>query len=200
MIHAARPPEEFPQCDLRSTNEISPKNAEIMQFLSSFPEGEEFLKQRFPSGLPTNGAGYRTNNPKNEYTTWYNQRYGVSGASAAIIQQTTEQLKQSAQDLEIEKEEKKRIRLEAEENERKILLKAEAEKHALTLFHQKRQEEQLATHQASMVAILAGGGGSYTDSQVNDLVAAISAAEQIEVNGMALEWLLMIVQNLSMCL
>jgi len=85
MIHAAKPPEEFPQCDLRSTNEISPKNTEIMQFLSSFPEGEEFLKQRFPSGLPTNGAGYRTNNPKTEYTAWYNSKFAVSGASSAKL-------------------------------------------------------------------------------------------------------------------
>ena len=84
-------PEFFPQCDLRSTNEISPKNAEIMQFLSSFPEGEEFLKQRFPSGLPTNGAGYRTNNPKTEYTAWYNSKFAVSGASAQRIAEVEEQ-------------------------------------------------------------------------------------------------------------
>ena len=97
MIHAAKPPEEFPQCDLRSTNEIPSKNAEIMLFLSSFPEGEEFFKQYFPSGLPTNGAGYRTNNPKTTYTAWYNSKFAVSGASSARIAEVEEQRVQAEQ-------------------------------------------------------------------------------------------------------
>ena len=117
MIHAAGLPEEFPQCDLRSTNEISPKNAEIMQFLSSFPEGEEFLKQRFPSGLPTNGAGYRTNNPKKEYTTWYNQRYGAASTAAVAAASTA-----AAEKVRKEEEKKRQddLRRAKEDSERRL--------------------------------------------------------------------------------
>ena len=134
------PIKDFPECPFAASgSEFLAKKAEIEDWFKGVDPTGVLFKTVFPSGLPQNKLNHNSQNPKTTYATWHNSKFAVSGASAAIIQQTTEQLKQSAQELEQANKEKERIRLEAEQKEREILLKAEAEKHALTLSHQRQR-------------------------------------------------------------
>ena len=182
------PIKDFPECPFAASgSEFLAKKAEIEDWFKGVDPTGVLFKTVFPSGLPQNKLTHNSQNPKTTYATWHNSKFAVSGASAAIIQQTTEQLKQSAQELEQANKEKERIRLEAEQKEREILLKAEAEKHALTLSHQRQREQELATHLSTLAAVSAGGGGAYTHQEINDLVAAITNAREVVVNGMVFD-------------
>jgi hypothetical protein len=125
-IHAARLPEDFPQCNLRSTNEIPQKNSEIIRFLETFPAGKDFLSECFPAGLPTTGAGYRTQNPKIVYETWYRQFHAVSAVAAAQLEEETKK-REAAEELARQESQQRFTLQRALSTERKQKVAAEYE-------------------------------------------------------------------------
>ena len=164
-------PKDFPECPtVESAVDFLAKKAVIQDWFKGVDPTGVLFKSVFPSGLPSNKGDYNSKdlNPKAKYDAWYNTKFVVNPAVA-------EQMAEEKRKREAAEEETKQQTL----NTQKIKREAEEKESALV--------RQLETQQVSMVAILAGGGGNFTDAQVNDLVAAISAAEQIEVNGMAFD-------------
>ena len=173
-------PSSFPSLAKALTpQELTARIKQIKDFFGESAGGDALFHKVYPE-VPTNPRDYNTRNLKNEYTAWYNAKFAVSGAA-------TEQIAEERRKAAAAEQLAEQTKTEAEENERKILLEAEQKERALVLQHREAQERTIATHQASMVAILAGGGGNFTDAQVNDLVTAISEGEHIQVNGMAFD-------------
>jgi hypothetical protein len=146
--------------------------ARFKSFLSSTAEGQLFIKevlQDDANRFPINLTAFRSSNTVMEYQAWYNSKFAVSGASKAAL------------------EEEARKREAAEQLAKQIEIEAAQKERALVRKHEEEKEQTLATHKASMVAILAGGGGDFTNAQVNELVTAISTAEHIQVDGMAFD-------------
>ncbi len=145
---------------------------EFKRFLTSTSQGQQFIREVLKdniNGMPANLLAFKRDSTVDKYRNWYQSKYGVSANAEAA-------LKQSAEELEREREERERIQEEARRKEQQLVL-----------LHKEERERALATHQASLAAILAGGGDKFTDSQVNDLVQAIGAAEEVEVGGMAFD-------------
>ena len=178
-LAAATPPNpsSFPSlAAARTPQELTARIDQIKNFFGRSADGEALFNEVYPV-LPAGPRDYNQRNLEREYQAWYNSKFEVSQASKLLLEEEARRREDAEQLTE-------KTRREAEQKERDILHKAEAEKHALVLQHREAQERTKATHHASMAAILAGGGGDFKNAEVNELVAAISTAEHIQVDGM----------------
>jgi hypothetical protein len=171
IVDSPPDPEEFPDCPQAEVRTFQRYNQEVAAWFTAKDPTGSFIREVFPSGLPATRDSYNAalSNPKNVYKHWYAARNAVSQASKLLL------------------EEEARRREAAEQLTEKTRREAEQKELALVRKHNEEKEQTLATHKASMVAILAGGGGDFTNAQVNDLVAAISTAEHIQVDGMTFD-------------
>ena len=120
-------PSSFPSLAKALTpQELTARIKQIKDFFGESAGGDALFHKVYPE-VPTNPRDYNTRNLKNEYTAWYNAKFAVSGAAT---EQIAEERRKSAAAEQLAEQTK----TEAEENERKILLKAEEDKQALTLF------------------------------------------------------------------
>ncbi|MCX7352847.1 MAG: hypothetical protein NTW22_06255, partial [Proteobacteria bacterium] len=170
-LAAATPPNpsSFPSlAAARTPQELTARIEQIKNFFGRSADGEALFNEVYPV-LPAGPRDYNQRNLEREYQAWYNSKFAVSGAA-------TVQIAEEAKKREAAEQLAKQIEIEAAQKERALVRK-----------HEEEKEQTLATHKASMVAILAGGGGNFTDAQVNGLVTAISTAEHIEVNEMTFD-------------
>lgn len=84
---AASDPVDFPDVTVRVPADIQGARQKIQAFLNASDEGQVFLTEVFPQGLPINVRDFTLNNPKQKYASWYNSRHAVSAASAQQIEE-----------------------------------------------------------------------------------------------------------------
>ena len=87
---------------------LNVKINEIKAFLQTLPDqGQAFLQEKFPGGLPNTRVSFGDNNPEQKYKDWYNSKFAVSAASSAKIAEVEKAAEQYRTEAEGAKKEAK---------------------------------------------------------------------------------------------